>query len=53
MRWFVLITLFFGFLINFADKSVVGIAAAPIMKELGLSYAQWGIIGSSFFGFSQ
>ncbi|MBS4214144.1 MFS transporter [Neobacillus rhizophilus] len=49
MRWFVLIILFFGFLINFADKSFVGITAAPIMKELGLSYAQWGIIGSSFF----
>ncbi|MDM5247899.1 MFS transporter [Lysinibacillus sp. G4S2] len=49
MRWIVLGILFLGFLINFADKSVVGLASVPIMDELGLSYAQWGIIGSSFF----
>lgn len=49
MRWFVLIILFFGFLINFADKSVVGLAASSMMEDLGLSYVQWGIIGSSFF----
>lgn len=49
MRWAVLAMLFFGFLINFADKSIVGFAAGPLMKELGLSYGQWGIIGSSFF----
>lgn len=49
MRWVVLIVLFFGFLINFADKSVVGLAVGPLMEELNLNYAQWGIIGSSFF----
>ncbi|MFJ8247014.1 MFS transporter [Peribacillus asahii] len=49
MRWFVLVILFFGFLINFADKSVVGLASSSLMEDLGLSYAQWGIIGSSFF----
>lgn len=49
MRWFVLVILFLGFLINFADKSVVGLAAGPLMEELGLNYAQWGVIGSSFF----
>ncbi|WP_176527499.1 MFS transporter [Peribacillus butanolivorans] len=49
MRWVVLIILFFGFLINFADKSVVGLAAGSLMEDLSLSYAQWGIIGSSFF----
>lgn len=49
MRWIVLGILFLGFLINFADKSVVGLASVPLMNELGLSYAQWGIIGSSFF----
>ncbi|MDR6998417.1 MFS transporter [Neobacillus niacini] len=49
MRWVVLAILFFGFLINFADKSVVGLAAGSVMKELNLTYAQWGIIGSSFF----
>ncbi|MEO4053254.1 MFS transporter [Solibacillus sp. CAU 1738] len=49
MRWVVLIILFFGFLINFADKSVMGLAVGPLMEELNLSYAQWGLIGSSFF----
>lgn len=49
MRWIVLIILFLGFLINFADKSVVGLAVGPIMEELNLSYSQWGLIGSSFF----
>lgn len=49
MRWFVLAILFLGFLINFADKSVVGLASTQMMDELGLNYAQWGIIGSSFF----
>ncbi|MEJ9231043.1 MFS transporter [Peribacillus butanolivorans] len=49
MRWIVLVILFFGFLINFADKSVVGLAVGPLMEELNLSYAQWGLVGSSFF----
>ncbi|MGE7023611.1 MFS transporter [Solibacillus cecembensis] len=49
MRWIVLAILFLGFLINFADKSVVGLAVGPLMEELNLSYAQWGLIGSSFF----
>lgn len=49
MRWVVLIILFLGFLINFADKSVVGLAVTPLMEELDLTYAQWGLIGSSFF----
>ncbi|WP_042347909.1 MFS transporter [Bacillus massiliigorillae] len=49
MRWFILVILFLGFLLNFADKSVVGLGAGPIMEELNLSYSQWGIIGSSFF----
>ncbi|MDO7487086.1 hypothetical protein Q5O89_17115 [Peribacillus frigoritolerans] len=42
MRWVVLILLFFGAVINFADKSIVGLAAVPIMKEFNLTYAEWG-----------
>src|SRR4051812_11675311 len=41
--------LFLFMLINFADKVVVGLAAQPIMKELGLDPKQFGLIGSSFF----
>jgi MFS transporter, ACS family, D-galactonate transporter len=36
-------------LINFADKAVIGIAAVPIMRELGLSPREFGLVGSSFF----
>jgi len=49
MRWVVLILLFFGAVINFADKSIVGLAAVPIMKEFNLSYAEWGLVGSSYY----
>ncbi|MFJ8063186.1 MFS transporter [Psychrobacillus sp. NPDC096426] len=49
MRWFVLFLLFFGAVINFADKSIVGLAAVAIMKELDLSYAAWGLVGSSYY----
>ncbi|MGX1429329.1 MFS transporter, ACS family, aldohexuronate transporter [Cytobacillus horneckiae] len=49
MRWIILLFMFFGIMINFADKSIIGFAAEPIMKEFNLSYSQWGIVGSSFF----
>lgn len=49
MRWIVLILLFFGAILNFADKSIVGLAAVPIMNELDLSYAEWGLVGSSYY----
>ncbi|MDM5358298.1 MFS transporter [Peribacillus sp. ACCC06369] len=49
MRWVVLILLFFGAVINFADKSIIGLAAVPIMKEFDLSYAEWGLVGSSYY----
>ncbi|MCP1490305.1 MFS family permease [Peribacillus frigoritolerans] len=49
MRWVVLFLLFFGAVINFADKSIVGLAAVPIMKEFNLTYAEWGLVGSSYY----
>ena len=49
MRWFILVLLFFGMVINFADKSIVGLAAVQIMGEFNLSYAEWGIVGSSYY----
>lgn len=49
MRWMILVFLFLGTLLNFADKSVAGYAAVPIIKEFGLTYTQWGLVGSSFF----
>ncbi|MFC6063882.1 MFS transporter [Streptomyces ochraceiscleroticus] len=35
--------------INFADKAVLGLAAAPIMKEFGLTAGEYGAIASSFY----
>src|SRR6185369_3271840 len=33
---------------NFADKTVVGLAAVPIMRDLELTPKQFGFLGSSF-----
>jgi MFS family permease len=42
---------FFFMLINFADKAVVGLSSVPIMRELDLNHAQFGMLGSAFFLF--
>lgn len=47
--WTMATMLFLYMLVNFADKAVVGLAAVPIMRELGLSPKQYGALGSSFF----
>ena len=53
--WTITTLLFVFMLINFADKTVVGLAAVPIMRELSLTPKQFGLVGSSFsflFSFS-
>ncbi|CAG4897496.1 MFS transporter [Paraburkholderia gardini] len=47
--WVVVVMMFLFMLINFADKAVVGLAAVPMMHDLGLSPQQLGLVGSSFF----
>ena len=47
--WTVVTLLFFYSVINFFDKLVLGLAAVPIMKELELSPAQYGLVASSFY----
>lgn len=37
------------YVINFADKAVLGIIAQPLAKELGLSASDIGLTGSAFF----
>lgn len=49
MRWLILGAVFLLAVVNFADKTVIGLAAVPIMNDLQLNYEQWGIVGSSFF----
>lgn len=47
--WTVASLLFLYMMVNFADKAVVGLAAVPIMREMGLSPKEYGALGSSFF----
>ena len=47
--WFVTAMLVVLMLINWADKSVLGLAAVPISKEFGLSNTEYGFVSSSFF----
>lgn len=47
--WTVVALLFFYSVINFFDKLVLGLAAVPIMKELQLTPAQYGLVASSFY----
>jgi len=47
--WIVVWILFFFMLINFVDKAVIGLAAVPMMKEIGLTPKQFGLVNSSFF----
>ena len=49
VRWLILLSIFILAVINFADKTITGLAAVPIMHDLNLNYGQWGIVGSSFF----
>lgn len=47
--WVIVTLLFFFMLINFVDKAVIGLAGVPIMKELGLTPKEFGLVNSSFF----
>ncbi|HZZ13178.1 MAG TPA: MFS transporter [Paraburkholderia sp.] len=47
--WVVVGMMFLFMLINFADKAVIGLAAVPMMHDLGLTPQQLGMVGSSFF----
>ncbi|WP_030255467.1 MFS transporter [Streptomyces violens] len=47
-RWAIFLLMLF-LAINFADKAIIGLAAGPMMKELGLSATQYGSIASSFY----
>ncbi|MFD5813588.1 MFS transporter [Streptomyces sp. NPDC127038] len=47
--WVVTALLVALMMINFADKSVLGLAADPIRKDLGLSASAFGLASSAFF----
>lgn len=47
--WVITILLGAFYFINFLDKSVIGLSAVQIMKEMDLSPAQFGLLSSAFF----
>ncbi|MER6992284.1 MFS transporter [Saccharopolyspora hirsuta] len=49
MAWTITGMLVLFIVVNWADKTVFGIAAQPLKEELGLTSAQVGFIGSAFF----
>ena len=49
MRWFPILTLVaIGTMINYLDRTVLGIAAPFLTKDLGLTAAQMGLVFSAF-----
>jgi MFS family permease len=47
--WTIVVLVFLFMLINFADKAIIGLSSTSIIKELGLTHAQFGALGSAFF----
>ncbi len=47
--WVVTIMLALFMMINFMDKAILGIVAKPLMAELHIQPAEFGLIASSFF----
>lgn len=48
-KWVILLALFIMSIVNFADKSITGLAGIHIMEDLNLTFSQFGMVGSSFF----
>jgi len=49
-RWVICALLFFATTINYIDRQVLGILAAPLQKELGWSESEYGLIATAFTG---
>ena len=47
--WFMTFSLLFLMMLSWADKAVLGIAAVPLMKQLGITPEQFGLVGSAMF----
>lgn len=47
--WVIIFLLFLLTVISNADKAIIGFASVSIIKELGLTAEQWGVVGSVFF----
>lgn len=54
--WIVTGMLLLLMMISWADKAILGIVAVPLMKDLGITPAEFGLLGSAvfmFFGIAQ
>ncbi len=49
-RWIICALLFFATTINYLDRQVLGILAAPLQKELDWSESDYGLITAAFTG---
>jgi len=49
-RWIICALLFFATTINYLDRQVLGILAAPLQEELGWSESEYGWIATAFTG---
>ncbi|MCA8095115.1 MFS transporter [Burkholderia anthina] len=47
--WRIVGLLFVFMMINYADKSVLGFVAMPMMRDMRLSPTQFGLLGSAFY----
>ncbi|GAB4100471.1 MFS transporter [Sinomonas halotolerans] len=47
--WLITLSLLFLMMLSWADKAVLGIAAVPIMKELGVTPEAFGLVSSAMF----
>ena len=47
--WGMVALVFLFMVINYADKSIIGLASIQIIHDLGLTHAQFGALGSAFF----
>ncbi|PEL13488.1 MFS transporter [Bacillus sp. AFS017336] len=48
-KWIILFLLFIMAIINFADKTILGLAGIHITNDLNLTSTEFGILGSSFY----
>lgn len=48
-RYYVLAILVFVYMLNFVDRQIIGILAAPLKQEFGLSDSQFGLLGGIAF----
>ncbi|MFC9833754.1 MFS transporter [Rhodococcus sp. NPDC127530] len=47
--WLIVALIFLFLFFNFADKAVVGLAGVEMIKDLGITKQQFGLVQSSFF----